>query len=206
MYLTYLGHSCFLLENSLGKKLIIDTFKNIGYDMPKVEADIVCYSHTHYDHYNLEGVLGYSEIVNKNYEGNGYKIEVQKSYHDAKKGELRGENNITKIEFDGISILHLGDYGDSDFSIFDGYKNIDYLLIPIGGTYTIDYLDAKKISDKIKAKHVIPMHFKTSDCAIDISPPTNFLKEYSESEVLKIKKRFSLKDNDISEKIIYIEK
>ena len=48
-------------------------------------------------------------------------------------------------------------------SKLDELKDIkcDIALIPIGGTYTMDYLEASKFINYIKPKVVIPTHYKT---------------------------------------------
>ena len=50
MKITWLGHSSFLLEESTGTKIVTDPYHSyVGYEMPKVEADIVTVSHAHND-------------------------------------------------------------------------------------------------------------------------------------------------------------
>jgi L-ascorbate metabolism protein UlaG (beta-lactamase superfamily) len=41
---------------------------------------------------------------------------------------------------------------------------VDILLIPVGGNYTIDAKVATDIYGKLKAKIVIPMHYKNERC------------------------------------------
>ena len=38
-------------------------------------------------------------------------------------------------------------------------KNIDIAFIPIGGTYTMDALEAADFVNKIKPKSVVPIHY-----------------------------------------------
>ena len=42
-------------------------------------------------------------------------------------------------------------------------KNVkcDIALVPIGGTYTMDYTEAAELINTIKPKTVIPTHYKT---------------------------------------------
>jgi L-ascorbate metabolism protein UlaG (beta-lactamase superfamily) len=53
---------------------------------------------------------------------------------------------------------------------------VDVLLIPVGGFYTIDAKTASRICDQIKPPVVIPMHYKTAKCAYPISGVEDFLK------------------------------
>ena len=44
------------------------------------------------------------------------------------------------------------------------------MLIPVGGTYTIDPIQAKKLIDETCPTHVIPMHYKSANSRINIAP------------------------------------
>ena len=57
------------------------------------------------------------------------------------------------------------------------------LLLPVGGTYTIDAVAAKEYADKIGAKIVVPMHFKPIDGALDIAPISAYLALCDETTV-----------------------
>ena len=49
--------------------------------------------------------------------------------------------------------------------------NVDVLLVPIGGTYTLDYIGARAVANQLKQKVVIPMHYKTPNCKLDELAP-----------------------------------
>ena len=65
------------------------------------------------------------------------------------------------------------------------------MFIPVGGTYTIDYMEAIKFAKAINAKITVPMHYKTKNCNIDIDGVENFLKRMPMVE--KVGKTFELK-------------
>ena len=52
----------------------------------------------------------------------------------------------------------------------------DVLLIPVGGLFTIDPVQATGVAEQIKPKILIPMHFKTEKCGFSIAPVEDFLK------------------------------
>jgi L-ascorbate metabolism protein UlaG (beta-lactamase superfamily) len=52
---------------------------------------------------------------------------------------------------------------------------VDLLLLPVGGTYTVDGDGASQVAAALKPKLVIPMHFKTAKCNFPISGPEPFL-------------------------------
>ncbi|GAI24429.1 unnamed protein product, partial [marine sediment metagenome] len=53
---------------------------------------------------------------------------------------------------------------------------IDVLLIPVGGFFTIDAKLAGQLCDRLKPKVIIPMHFKNDRCAFPIAGVDEFLR------------------------------
>ncbi len=205
MIISYLGHSCFLLENQNKSKLLLDPYEFIGYSLPKVSAETVVISHNHFDHNNDSAVDGVKEVINgENKFVNGFLVTSIKTFHDKEKGKLRGENYIHVIEADGYKICHLGDYGDDVDNIPEIF-GIDILMIPVGSVYTIDGKEAYLICQKLKPKKIIPMHYKTADGNIKVLPIENFLQYFDQKEIVKFKKQIDLSQN-LTQKIIVIEK
>lgn len=65
------------------------------------------------------------------------------------------------IETDGKKLHHAGDTGlTMDMQLLASEK-IDLALIPIGGNFTMDVVDAVKAVEFIKPKAVIPIHYNT---------------------------------------------
>jgi L-ascorbate metabolism protein UlaG (beta-lactamase superfamily) len=57
--------------------------------------------------------------------------------------------------------VHLGDLGHfPDASFIEKIREVDYLLIPVGGHYTIDGEMAKNICEAVQPKTIIPMHYR----------------------------------------------
>ena len=186
MKIRYLGHACFQIIGEDGTCILTDPYKGVGYELPaNISADIVTISHTHFDHNNVEAIQGVKAICNevKEYEINGVRIQGIDSFHDQKQGSLRGNNTIYKMQIDGISFCHLGDIGEllSD-SIVKNIGYCDVLLIPVGGTYTIDASEAKKYVHAIAPKIVIPMHYRPQDGSLDIADGTKFLSGFEDVE------------------------
>ncbi|MBI4301821.1 MAG: MBL fold metallo-hydrolase, partial [Chloroflexi bacterium] len=78
---------------------------------------------------------------------------------------------------DDIKICHLGDLGHdlSDEQMAE-LRAVDILLIPVGGSFTIDAKAAAKICDEIRPRVAIPMHFKNDKCAFPIAGVEDFLQ------------------------------
>ncbi len=164
MDITYLGHSSFRLRGKTAS-LVTDPFdpEIVGFPFPKVSADIVTISHEHKDHNNAELVKDVKKVVSGpgEYEINEVSIIGIASYHDDKKGAKRGKNTIYVIEMDGQRIVHLGDLGHKLSEKFiEKVGNVDVLIIPVGGEYTIGAAKATELVRAIEPRMTIPMHYK----------------------------------------------
>jgi L-ascorbate metabolism protein UlaG (beta-lactamase superfamily) len=179
----YLGHSAFRLTFANGKTLITDPYTRVGYELPKsLTADIVTVSHGHFDHNYTAAIQGKFALVDQpqEYAFDGITVRGVSCKHDNQGGTLRGENIAFVIQADGITVCHLGDIGeDVRQECIQKLGKIDVLLLPIGGTYTIDYLGAKSYIDAIQPKIGIPMHYRPKDGAIDVSTEKPFLDLYT---------------------------
>jgi L-ascorbate metabolism protein UlaG (beta-lactamase superfamily) len=65
------------------------------------------------------------------------------------------------IRADGKTLYHVGDSGF--IPEMKDLKGVDLLLIPSGGTYTMDNEDAAEAAVAIRPKKVIPMHIWDTD-------------------------------------------
>ena len=82
-------------------------------------------------------------------------------YHDDMQGLKRGKNSALIIEVDGLRIVHLGDLGHSlSEQQLKKLGEVDVLMIPVGGVYTLNGLDADEVIKQIKPKrYILPMHY-----------------------------------------------
>lgn len=189
MKIRYFGHSCFQIVSDDGVRIVTDPYTKVGYEMASPSADVVTVSHGHFDHAFVEGVGDDPFVL----DGSGrvfrfedVEITSFESYHDEKQGALRGKNQVFQLIVDGVKICHFGDLGEPCHAdILEKIGKIDVLMLPVGGTYTIDAKQAKAYVEKIGAKMVIPMHFKPEDGVLDIAPVDEFLTLFSEKEIQK---------------------
>ncbi len=161
----YLGHACFKLDFD-GYALVIDPYRdNIvpGLNLGHITANSVICSHEHNDHGGTEKIMIMpTELTSP-------KIETIKTYHDPEQGALRGENLIHIITHGGLKIAHLGDLGHIPTEEqMKELMDLDLMLIPIGGHYTIDYKEARHIATTTNAKVVVPMHYKTDTTGYEV--------------------------------------
>lgn len=179
MEITWLGHSCFRLKGSNSTVLTDPCGRDCGYNIGKLMANIVTVSHQHADHNYVQAVSGARVISGPGeYEFGGVLIIGMTTYHDEESGAKRGKNTVYIIRIDEVTICHLGDLGDLLTSQqAEELGNVDVLLIPVGGVYTIDAPLAAKVVRQLEPKLVIPMHYKTPAEKVKLEPVDRFLKE-----------------------------
>ena len=154
MKLTWLGHSCFMLEHD-SYKLVIDPYKDVpGYPPLRLKADCVYCSHAHSDH-NATDVV----TPRKGWR-NPFAVRTVRTFHDDKEGAERGENAIHVFSADDITIAHMGDLGHHlTLEQVQEIGPLTVMLIPVGGHYTIDAMGAKSACMALRPRCVIPMHY-----------------------------------------------
>lgn len=203
MRLRYLGHSCFqwILEN--GVRIVSDPYTRVGYSLPTgLLADVITISHEHFDHNYAEGVVKTSQIVRDAgaHTDVGFPLVGIESAHDGKGGALRGKNTIYKFCVENVWFCHLGDLGEAySERLAEQIGDVDVLLIPVGGTYTIDARQAAEYVRKLAPKVVIPMHYRPKDGTLDIDGVEPFLKEYSQTDIVRIEGEWALDRATIGE-------
>lgn len=213
MDIKYLGHASFSIK-SKDARVITDPYESsIGLKFPKVDADVVTVSHGHSDHNAASQVGGSPLIVTLpgEFEMKGVRIFGYASYHDDKKGAERGANNLYKIEADGVSILHCGDLGYVlEDSFVEQMGEIDVLMVPTGGFYTINEQDAVELIKKIEPSIVIPMHYNSPGLDQNVfgklSPASAFLKLVGAEGLAPVPK-LTVKKEDLQDemKIVVME-
>lgn len=184
--ITWLGHSSFLITDSKNRLILTDPFNDqVGYKVYNGSADFATISHSHFDHSYIDEIKGKPTIINELgiHSFEDLNIIGFESYHDKKLGALRGKNIIFVIEVDNFRVCHLGDIGYvlSDDEV-KALGNIDILFIPVGGNFTIDGKDAKKLCKKIHSHIIIPMHYKTELVNLSIDGVENFIRSIKNAE------------------------
>lgn len=164
-------------------KIYFDPIKMDG----KYDADYIFITHSHYDHFSKEDILnikndntviiGPYDIYDKCLEMGFSKDRVIKikpceeydygvirfktvyAYNLNKNFHLKESNWVGYVlEFEGKKYYIAGDT-DVIMDNLSVLKNIDVAFIPIGGTYTMDALEAADFVNKIKPKLVVPIHY-----------------------------------------------
>ena len=180
MKLEWIGHACFRLTGENGTVVITDPYdETVGAEMVPLQADLITMSHEHHDHNDESMIAGSPVILHGTQEAvvGGVTARAYGSYHDEVQGAKRGKNAIRVFEMDGLKVVHMGDQGCMpEGEIISAISGADVMMIPVGGTYTVDAKEAKAIVDCAKPRCVIPMHVKTKRCPYPIETVQGFLK------------------------------
>ena len=174
MKLTWIGHSCFKIEQN-GFTVITDPYQDNavpGLSPVREAADLVVKSHDHFDHCAIDLIEQKAGGVNP------FTITEVASFHDNQQGAQRGTNTIHIFEGGGLKIAHFGDIGctlnEEQAAALSG---LDVALLPVGGFFTVDAAAARQIVEQIRPRIVIPMHFRGETFGFDkISTVEPFLE------------------------------
>lgn len=214
MDITYLGHSSFRMRTK-NTFVVTDPYDStkVGLKMPKVTANIVSVSHDHFDHNCLDNVKDYKRVVAGpgEYEIMDVSILGYPSYHDDKKGMDRGKNTIYVFEMEGLRACHLGDLGHTlNNSMVDKIGDIDILMVPVGGEYTIGPSEALEVVRAIEPNIIIPMHFFQKGMKKDAFGKLKIADEFMKASNLNVEKTSKLivriSDVEEGQKIVLLEK
>lgn len=200
----YHGQSMYIITTTKGKRIAFDPHYILAYqrEMPQLKADIVCVSHNHTDHTRVEIFAKNKDMkilrglktlsLKSDWDDieqtiDDIKIRTVGVHHDNSEGLVRGKNAVFIVEVDGWRIAHLGDLGHlltkEQLKAINRTGPIDVLMIPVGGIYTINGDEAKKVVQQIKPKeYIFPMHYGT-DVFDDILPVTEFLDGQDKNKV-----------------------
>ncbi len=186
----FLGHAAFTITDG-NTTVLIDPFlsgnPNAAISADDVNADAILVTHAHADHIGdtvaiakrtgapvvaiveLAGELGEEGIEAQGINFGGTAVfdwgwaKMVPAWHTSV--SPKGVGTIPAgylINFQGTVVYHLGDTGlFSDLALVGKRHPIDVALIPIGGHYTMDPIDAVDAADFIKAQTVIPCHYNT---------------------------------------------
>ena len=178
MIISWLGESCFLIQVSNGRRVLLDPLNLTINKISSLNPSIITLSHNYLNidkssipilkncnTVNTLGVYKFYDILVTGYQG----------YHDNLYGIKRGENIIYSTEIEGIKLCHLGHIGHNlSIDLISTLSDIDILFIPIGGHFTINSPQALDIIDIIKPKYIIPMYYRNSNCTKFLDSPKDF--------------------------------
>lgn len=179
MQIVWYGYSCFLIKTSIGRRILINPFNNIlEYESNFPKCDLITTSSSYCNNLYLNNSNPTTKIITEAgiFHMDSLEIEGLNSFQDKYNGFKRGPNIIYIFKDENYSLCHLGHLGHiPSSSVLEKLKNIDILLIPIGGNFTLNGFDATKLCKLISPKYIIPMHYKTNNTSLCLDDPKNFI-------------------------------
>jgi L-ascorbate metabolism protein UlaG (beta-lactamase superfamily) len=184
MKIRFLGHAAFLITTAGGAKIVTDPYEPggfggaIGYGPLTEPADVVVVSHDHADHNYVDMVPGKPAIVRgtKDQSVRGVAFRAVATHHDAAGGRERGENVVWMMEADDLRLCHLGDLGHTlTADQVAALGSVDVLMVPVGGTFTVDAEGATEVVNAVKPHIAIPMHYQTPKLGFHLASVDEFL-------------------------------
>jgi L-ascorbate metabolism protein UlaG (beta-lactamase superfamily) len=185
MRVEWLGHSAFLLTASDGTRIITDPYVpgsfsgDIKYGPIREAADAVTVSHHHQDHDGVSRLPGKPKVYDAkgSFKAGSVGVTGFETFHDDSQGTRRGRNTVFVFEADGLRVCHCGDLGHVlTPQQVAAIGRVDVLLVPVGGTFTLDAAGARKVAAQLAARVAIPMHYKTDKLGFDIAGVEEFLR------------------------------
>lgn len=197
-YLTYLGHSAFEIKTP-NQAILIDPFLQASrnYDYRESNITDIFLTHGHVDH--LGSAIDISinkracitavfELANyciqKGTRSKGVNFGAWINYEwgralfipafhssSSSEGVYLGEPAGIVLEVNGVTLYHAGDTSlFSDMKLIKELYNPDIVMLPVGGTYTMDIEHAAIAAKWLSAKVTIPMHYNTFEAInVDIN-------------------------------------
>lgn len=192
MIISCIGHAEFLLELENGMRLVTDPYDGTcGYPLLPLQADAVLVSHQHHDHNAIENVKGCTQVIDAagtHTLAPDVQVTALPCYHDEVQGTKRGKNLMFLIQAEGLRVAHLGDLGHLPTAEqIAALSPVDVLMLPVGGYYTMDAVQAKEAAQLLQAQVILPMHYRTAaNPDWPIAPVEDFLALYPSSEKLPL--------------------
>jgi L-ascorbate metabolism protein UlaG (beta-lactamase superfamily) len=187
----YLSHSAFYLQDGRNNVVIdpfIEGNPTAPVNVDDIKANYIVLTHAHPDHFgdtkpialaNKSLVIAVNELANycsqigleshNMHIGGSYnfdfgKLKFTQAFHGSSnaEGDYMGDPAGVILNIGGKVVYHCGDTGIfGDMKLIGQMNQIDVMLVPIGGNFTMDIDDAVEAVKMVNPKLAIPMHYNT---------------------------------------------
>jgi L-ascorbate metabolism protein UlaG (beta-lactamase superfamily) len=204
----WLGHASFKIIVN-GKIIFLDPYQI----KTKDKADYILVTHQHYDHFSLEDIKkiikdGTTLVVtqdcqedalrlsnkislkiampNAKFDFEDFSIECIDAYNIGKRFHPKAHGWVGYIiKTKNLAIYHAGDTDViPEQDILKKYSKDLIMLLPVGGTYTMDWKEAAELAKRIKPYLAIPMHY--AKIIGSKQDAINFVKELEKNKIKAI--------------------
>lgn len=214
----YYGHACFQLDDGT-TKILVDPFltgnPQASINPDDVEADYILVTHAHGDHigdaYDILERTGATAVCipeMTDFAGENIKT-IGMNLGGTVKTEFGFIRMVPALHSSGVQggiacgyVIGVGGkiiYYSGDTALFSDMKligerdKIDYAILPIGGHYTMDPIDAAKAVVFLDAANVIPLHYNTWDVIKQNAEDLVKLVEFAKVHIVKPGQSLELK-------------
>jgi len=197
MEITWYGLSCFRLTERRMATVVTDPYdhKVVGYKPLSLRADIVSISRAAPGHENLAAIKSKPRIIRGpgEFEIGGVFITAVQT-NGRKRDNSDARNILCVFDFDGVTVAHLGDIQRvPSQSQVEALGTVNIALVPVGAGNGMNAAKAAEVVSLLEPGIVIPMHYSTPHCKIELDSLDKFVKEmglssYEPEPSLKITK------------------
>jgi L-ascorbate metabolism protein UlaG (beta-lactamase superfamily) len=180
MDIVWYGHSCFRISERGQAAIITDPFgQELGYEVPRLRADIVTVSHDAPGHNFLAALKSYDHVISGpgEYEIGGVFILGIATFDQSQEDPRR--NVVYVFDYNTLIVAHMGDLDHvPSQSMIDALGPVDIALIPVGGGKSLSSSQAAEVVSLLEPSIVVPMHYRTDVLqSVELDPVDRFLKE-----------------------------
>src|SRR5690606_684408 len=180
MEITWYGHSCFRITERGRATVVTDPFgEQLGYEVPRLKADIAAISHNSPNHAALDSLREVKYVIDGpgEYEIGGVFV-IGVATYDPEKPDPR-QNVVYVFDFDSVIVAHVGvlDHVPSQ-PLLAQRGHVTVALVPVGGGGGLTSGQAAEVVGLLEPAIVIPMHYQTPHLkGMELDPVDRFLKE-----------------------------
>ena len=182
--LEWLGHAAVLVTTSAGRRVLFDPYQPGGFDGRIAHGpipgpiDVVVLTHHHADHAWLTPAFGAPRVVDRSCRLGELTFRTVPAWHDRERGARMGLVRLVAMVADGRRVVHLGDLGVPPTAAqARRLGRPDVLVVPVGGTFTLDAEAAADTVARLAPRTVVPVHYATARCRLALDGPEAFLDE-----------------------------
>ena len=188
MDIVWYGHSCFRISERGQAAIVTDPFgEELGYEIPRLKADIVTVSYDAPGHNFLDALKGYEHVISGpgEYEIGGVFILGIATFDQTQENPRR--NVVYVFDYNSLIVAHLGDLDHvPSQSMIDALGPVDIALIPVGGGQSLSSSQAAEVVSLLEPSIVVPMHYRTDILqSAELDPVDRFLKEMGVDTIQK---------------------
>ncbi len=188
MEIAYFGLNSVRLRGREASVLIDPYEPKLGLAPVRLSVPIVILTHDDRTHFSMQGLGNDYKLITGagEFEIKGIAMHGIQTFHDGKRGALRGKNFVYVIEIDDLRACHLGHLGHTlDEQQLEGIgSKVDVLFVPVGGGTHLNSAQATEVVNQIEPKLVVPIAYSLPGLTLsDLEPVDKFAREMGATDL-----------------------